>query len=489
MSKKIILLLFFVAVSSSALQAQSADDVLRYSLEYPSYDPVSLVIPAVSQPTGFGAFQDNPAVMALYDKSFFSFDLSNRFIDETSQYLGNSSSFSTNQTNIGDLGFVYKVPTTRGSLVVGGGYSQTTDFNRGFSANGRNNQTTITDFYNITSDDSLFAAAFDVYALDYGIGEDSTEIKSIFRIGLPQYLGINQEIEMTEKGRMGEYSVFLATELFKNFSVGASIGYLSGSYTYHREFLEADRQNDYNGQVVDSDGDGDFETDIDQILSVDHIEADIEAFSARLGFVYQPTEMFNFAASYELPSKLFINESYNTKLTTTFDNSVQFQADAPGRFSYKIVRPQRLKAGITVKSLSGVTLSASAEGIKYSDAEIQFDELSLNDQERDINSTVRSNFNDVINLRAGLEFKVNSYFTPRLGYGYFPSPQEGADSERQFINGGFSSELTKGLIFDLGVQYSFWEDQNVLYSTATTSEVVQEEVTRLHVMVGLRMTL
>ncbi|MDZ7681951.1 MAG: hypothetical protein U5J63_09650 [Fodinibius sp.] len=187
-------------------------------------------------PPGFGAYQENPAVMALYDDSFFSFDLSTRFVDETGQYLGNSSTNSANQTSIGDFGFAYKVPTTRGSLVVGGGYSQTTDFNRTMSANGRNNETTITDFYNVTPDDSLFFAAFDVYAIDFATTDSSfANTKSIFRFFDNNfYPGINQEIELTESGRMGEYSAFLATELLKDFSVGASIGYLSGTYTYRR---------------------------------------------------------------------------------------------------------------------------------------------------------------------------------------------------------------------------------------------------------------
>lgn len=491
LKKWLILSLSFIAISFSSAQAQSADDVLRYSLEYPSYDPVSLVVPAVSNPTGFGAFQDNPAVMALFEDSFFSFDLSSRFVDETSRYLGNSSDFSANQTSVGDLGFVYKVPTTRGSLVVGGGYSQTTDYNRAFSASGRNNQTTISDFYNVTADDSLFFAAFDVYAIDFATTDSSfANTKSIFRFfDNNVYPGINQDVEMTEEGKMGEYSAFLATELLRNFSVGASVGYLSGSYSYRREFLESDRQGDYDAAFIDANGDGQAETDIDQILSVDRIDADIQAFTARLGLVYQPIEKLRFAASYEFPSKLTIDEEFNTEITTTFDNGIQFEDDAPGQFSYKIVRPQRLKAGITVKGLRGLILSASAEGVQYSEARIEFDELDLNPLENSINSTVRSSFNDVINLRGGVEYKISEYFTPRVGYGYFPSPQDGIDSARQFINGGFSAEVTKGLMFDFGMQYSFWDDQNVLYSTATTSEVVQEEVTRLHAMVGLRMVL
>ncbi len=483
-------LLVFTFISTSSL-AQSADDVLRNSLEYPSYDPVSLVVPAVSQPTGFGAYQENPASMALFEESFFSIGLSSRFLDETGTYLGNSSNSSDNQTGIGDLGFIYKVPTTQGSLVVGGGYSQTTDFNRALSAGGRNEETTITDFYNTTADDSLFFAAFDVYAIDFATNDSSySDTKSIFRFFDDDfYPGINQDVELTERGKMGEYSIFMATELLRNFTVGASIGYLNGSYSYRREFLESDRQNDYDAAFIDSDGDGNFDTDIDNILSVDRIDADIQAFSARLGLIFEANEYISLAASYEFPSRLYIDETFNTEITTTFDNSVQFSDEAPGRFSYNITRPQRLKVGATLQGFEGVSISVSAEGIKYTDAEIDFDELSLNPLENSINSTVRSSFNDVINLRSGLEFDVNEDFTPRVGYAYFPNPQDGFGSARQFINGGFSAVLTRGLIFDLGLQYSFWDDQNALYSTPDATEVVQEEVTRLNVMAGLRMTL
>lgn len=498
MSKKSILLLIgtFIIFVTTQVNAQSADDVLQYSLEYPSYDPVSLVVPGVSNATGFGAYQENPGSMALFDESFLSMGLSSRFLDETGTYLGNTSNYSDNQTGIGDLGLVYKVPTTRGSLVVGGGYSQTTDFNRALSASGRNDRSTITDFYNSTPDDSLFFAAFDTYAVDFATNDSSyNDTKSIFRFfDNNRYPGINQDMELTERGKTGEYSLFLSTELLKNFYVGGSIGYYSGSYTYEREFLESDRGDDYNAAFIDSDGDGTPDTDIDNILSVDRIDTEIQAFSARLGIIYEPMADFKVAASYEFPSKLFIDEEFNTEITTTFDNTVQFSDDAPGAFSYTITRPQRIKAGVTFSGIPKLSLSGSAEAISYSNAEINFDEISLNPLENDINDNVSSSLNDVINLRGGLEYKANEIFTGRVGYAYFPSPQDGINSDRQFISGGFSAELTEGLMFDFGLQYSFWDDQNALYdyetpTGASGSEVVQEEVTRLHVMAGLRMIL
>lgn len=489
LSKSGVLILFIIGMLSNTMQGQSADDVLQYSLEYPSGDPIGLVVPGMTQANGFGTYQENPAAMALFDESFMSFGLSSRFMDETSSYLGNSSSDSDNQTGVSDIGLVYKVPTTRGSLVVGGGYSQTSDFNRVLSASGRNQQSTITDFYNTTADDSLFFAAFDAYAIDFATTDSSfSETSSIFRIGFPQFPGINQDVEMSERGGTGEYSLFLATEFIENLYVGGSIGFYSGTYTYRREFLESDREDDYNAAFIDSDGDGNPDTDIDNILSEDRIDSEIRAFSARLGLMYEVIPSLKVSASYEFPSKLFIDEQFNTEITTTFDNSIQFSDDAPGQFSYSITKPQRMKVGASFQGVPNLTLSGSAEAINYSDARIEFDEIDLNPLEGDINSQVEAAFNDVINLRGGLEYAFNNDFTGRFGYAYYPNPKE-AGSDRQFLSGGFSATLTKGLIFDFGLQYSFWEDENALYSTPSITETVQEEVTRLHVMAGLRMIL
>src|SRR5699024_3711614 len=150
MAKKCLSFAFTILVgllTVSSVYGQDAGDVLRYSLEYPSYDAVTLVMPGVAGPTGFGAYQENPAVMAMFDQSYFSAGLSGRTVKENATYLDNTSSFNDNQANIGNIGFVYNLPTERGKLTIGGGYSQTHDFNRAFSANTYNNLTTITDTY------------------------------------------------------------------------------------------------------------------------------------------------------------------------------------------------------------------------------------------------------------------------------------------------------------------------------------------------------
>ena len=491
--KKILLLtLFMYAGSALVSYGQSASDVLRYSLQYPSYDATSMVMPGVSAATGFGAYQENPASMALFEDGFLSFSLNSRLLNESTNYLGNRSEFDDNQNNIGDFGFVYKVPTTRGSLVVGAGYSQSLDFNRAFSGGGRNNQSTITDFYNSPlSSDSLFFDAFDTFAIDFATTDSSfSETESIFRVGLPEYPGINQNFEVTERGVFGDYSAFVATEFQENLFVGISLGYFSGSYSYRRSFLETDSQNDYNFAFIDSDGDGQGDTDIDNILSEERIDAELSGFNARLGFVYQVTPNISVGGSYQYVGKLTVDEDFNTQITSTFDNGVEFFADTPSGFSYKIERPDRINLGVTIKDLNGFTISAAAEGVPYSEGRIEFGNIEDSDDEDAINDVVRSNLNDVVNFRGGIEYQLNPLFAARAGYAYFPSPQKNFDSSRQFYSGGFSAQIFDNVTFDLGVQYSIWEDRNQLYSyfegNQLTSETVIEDVTRWNVIGGIK---
>ncbi len=491
--KRLIILLAVLTGFATLVQAQDADDVLRYSLEYPSYDPASLVIPGVSQATGFGAYQENPASMALFNKSFMSFDLNNVYTSEAGEYLGNTIDFSNNQVNVGDLGFVYSVPAERGSLVIGGGYSQTTDFNRALSASGRNNQSSITDFYStLPRDHNLNTLAFNTFAIE-DVGADSSV--SIFRFGedFAAYPGINQEMELTEQGQMGEYSAFLATEFQKNFLFGASIGLYTGSYSYRMAFLEVDRANDYDGEFIDADGDGEFETDIDNILINDEIDATIRAFSARAGFLFKAGSNLNLGVSYHYTGNLYIDETFNTEINTTFDNGEFANEDSPGEFSYKIVRPDRIKAGFSVVDWYKLNLTASAEGVLYSEGRIDFEELDLNSDEREINSDIRSGFNDVVNIRAGLEYGAGDHFTPRVGYSYYPSPRKGFDTTRHFVSGGFSAMVTYGLTFNIGVRYGIWDDANSIYfydnGTSIQNEVVGEEVRHWNIMGGVKLQL
>lgn len=483
---KILLVLLSGSLFPLSVAAQNLEDALRYSFQYPSYDANSMVLPGVTHASGFGSYQDNPAVMALFDKSFGSFSISVRNVNEETTFLGTTTEFDDNQGNVGDIGFLYKIPAVRGAMVIGGGYSQTTDFNRAMGLNVRNNRSTLTDFYNITDDEALYDAAFNVYAIDWA-DVDSTFTASIFRIGFApdEFPGVNQNMELTERGKMGEYSAFFATEFQKNLFIGASIGVLAGNYKYERQFLESDPDNLYDGDFIDTDGDGTGETDIDRILSIDTIDAEFTALSARVGALYRIGPHVHIGGSYQFPHSLSFNEEYNTRLESTFDDGNIFEEALPGEFSYKIKLPARAKVGISFEDIGGITISGSAERVDYSSAGLDFEGTDIEFQNEE-NELIAREFKEVINLRGGIEFNINNGFLPRFGYAYFPSPRESVDAPREFFNAGFSARLSDNVWFDLGGQYSVWDDSNSLYVTESGSEIAAEEVQRLHIIGGIR---
>jgi len=490
--KTIATFAFLLGLFPATLTGQGAEDVLRYSLQYPSFDAKSMVLPGVSNPSGFGSYQENPAVMALFDRSFGSFSFSLRNVNEETSFLGASNTFDDTQSGVGDIGLVYRIPTLRGSLVMGGGYSQSTDYNRAMSLDIRNNRSSLTDFYNITEDDDLYDAAFNVYAVDWA-DVDSTFTQSIFRIGYTpsEFPGVSQDMELTERGINGDYSVFVATEFQKNLFVGGSIGIQTGNYKYERQFLETDPDNIYNGTFIDSDSDGIGETDIDRILSIDTIDATFTAFSARVGAVYRLGPFLQIGGSYQFASSLAVDEEYNTRLVSTFDNGAGFEESLPGEFSYKIKRPARANLGLSFGVPGGATLSASVERVDYSTAEIDLEGSDI-DYQNDENEFISREFKETLNLRAGIQFEIAENFIPRVGYGYFPSPRESFDATREFFSGGFSVRLSPNTWFDLGAQYATWNDQNRLYTWFSESgsefrdEIAGEQVRRLHVIGGIR---
>lgn len=487
-------LILILCLGTSGLLAQNAYDALRYSIQQPSLDASSMVYPSVASPGGAGTVQDNPASMALFEQSLFSGGLSFRNPTEEANFLGATHEFSDSQFNVSDIGLVYRVPTARGSLVVGGSYSQSADFNRAFGYSARNNRSTLTDYYNLADqfNSDLYDAAFDVYAIDYLYEdpEDNTT-ESIFRIGFDDYPGIDQDVEQTEQGRMGEYAFFLATEFQENLMVGVSLGASTGRYEYRRDFLETDSQNDYDGDFIDSDGDDEGETDIDNILSIDEIENDFTALSLRVGAVYRVFSNLNVGFSYQFPQTMSFEEDYRTAITSTFDNGDFFEDDETvnGFFSYKIKRPARLNAGLNLTDIGGLSVGASIERVDHSEAELDFEGSDLSFQ-NDENNFIKSEFQEVYNVRLGLEFALNPSFRPRVGYAYYPSPERSFDVDRTYYSGGVSMNLAQDVIFDLGVQYGSWDDEMFIYSYDNGSGIVDEtasqEASRWHVMGGLK---
>ncbi|MEX1121852.1 MAG: hypothetical protein WED82_06950, partial [Balneolales bacterium] len=374
--------------------AQYHQDALRYTFEIPGQDAANMGMGGASVALGqdFGSFVMNPATSAMGENSYFSFGLGTRDVRETDTYLGQSRNFEDTQTGITNFGMVFQAPTERGAFAIGLGYSQTADFNRALSVNAFNDQSTITDFFAEAGND-FFEPAFNAYAIDSIPGGG---IESSWRwrenVNNPDpYIGINQFTEMTERGQMGEYTLFASTEFIKNMFVGLSVNIPAGSYSYRRTFIE--------DQPEDEDV-----YDIQTIFTDEEIDASISGFNARLGALYKILPWFNVGASYTTQTTLQVSEDFSNLINTTFTDGEVWEDEYSAVFDYAITRPSRISAGAAIDDFNGFSATITGERVDYSDIRLEMDDERV--LERNENLLIEDQYQEVMNLRAGIAYNI-----------------------------------------------------------------------------------
>lgn len=468
-------------------QAQNRFDALRYNMVYPGQDAATMGAPSFTTAQDLGAVLYNPATTALFEKSFFSFDIGTRQVREEGIYLGNRTDVTATQTAITQAGLNFKAPTEQGSLVFGIGYNQLADYNRAQDLWGYNEQSSLTDLFLL--DDYYFDTAFDAFALDQFEDNGEEFVESRWRPPFSsEFVGVDQFIDITERGHLGEYYIYGATEFQPGFFVGGSIGIPSGRYHYDRTFIEEqplDVENDY---------------DIEAILTEDRIRASVTGFTGRIGFLYRPTAALSIGGSAEIPGALNIEENFDTFIETTFIDGSTEAAEFDGTLSYDIKRPVRVGGGITIAPVQGFELSGGVEWVDYSN--IEFSGLDQSAEERRIqreeNRIMSEEFEEVVNMFGSLTYNIGDVAVPRLSMAYYPSPVAGrTDQDRYFYAAGIGFRVGQNTMLDIGIQAANWkqrvydyldvfgEDLSDLEPGLEMPDYTQNEIWRIHGMVGI----
>jgi len=469
---KLLPLAFYGFLMVPSLDAQNVNDPLSYGNQAVSFgdqqsaiNPLTGIMPGTAFGAGFGSFLDNPASAALFDESFGEFGLTFNTVNENAIYLGNSNTSNDNQTRLSNIGLVYKFPTVQGNFVIGGGYNQHTSHNRALEFNSRNENSTITDQFKIPGN-TYQEIAFNTFATDYGDEFEDWD-ESIFRVGFDQpgdFLGIRQQGEIFESGHGGEYSAFFATEFQRNLMIGVSVGLLAGRYEYDRLFQEVDDFDDYDGDIVDSSGDGTGDTDIDNIILSDELSSRYSGFRGRVGAIYTIRPGINIGASYTLPTRISVDEQFDATITSTFNNGVRFDDSTDGQFSYSIQYPSRIGLGLALDDLGRLSISASSEYVNYANTRIDLEEDTLFEDQQIENDFISENFAAVWNFRAGAAFQLNPLLNIRGGFAYNPSRFiDGIDDRSQFsVGAGFA--ISQNATFEVGAKYLTWNEDSAVYT-------------------------
>ncbi len=501
------LLSFILCLLSPRLQAQDGQDPLLYTsqaLRLTAVDfPLSsrnALIPSVAGHNGFASFIDNPASMAFSPDSYLSIGFGNiqrttqaNFIQNTSVIRGSEldeSDIVNNNGLLTEIGAVIKIPTITGRLVVGGGYNLLADFNRDSRFSGFNPNSSITDFYRLNGDASV---AFDVFGTDCG-DFNCTFVESIFRVGQnsdSQFLGIYQDAEIKQRGYLGQYTAFAAVEFARNLIVGGAFGVVSGQYTHQRLYFEEDRDNVYDLDIIDEDGNDVTQgTDVDRFEFYDETNQSMIGVNFRVGLIYELTRNLSIGGSAMFRSSVDVDEDFSSYAIGEFDNGNALESQSDGRYNYVVRIPGRYSLGFNLRNFIGFNISGSADYIDYSNAGLRFG-LNPLGQQRESNLYIQDRFEDVINYRIAAEF--DPVFLPqvRVSYASLPSRTADFELEREVYGLGITIPLNQQFFLDIGAQYLEFDDRSGLYTYESfrgefVEERIEETVSRLNVLASIR---
>jgi hypothetical protein len=537
--------------------AQSAADALFFAERPPAAGPrlMGMGGASIGGVGEVGAFYTNPAGLALADTSSFTGSLRGLFVTDRSTYetffgpSNNPQSFGASTEDafrtgygLGNLGLLYKFPTDRGSLVLGGSLNETRHFGRDLEFANRNQLSSITDFLLPVGDEvnverypageapellegqflveadtndfvvdfdpdgdgfinrPLSLAAFQTFAIDLAPGLfDPNDPAGSFLPVVEPGTRFRQVGDVTESGALREINLGGAVEAAKGVFVGASANIHVGRYELRDVFEEIDdrNENDGTGRTVD----------FNNLRLTRRLETDFGGFSARFGLTTQLVPAVRAGLTVETPTWYTLNEESSFRLETVFDDgSSTTYGDDPGEdagrteFEYRLRTPWRFGTGLAAE-LGALRLFGDATFVDWT--QMQLDEVDGAGNFDLANDRIEDDFKPVVQTRLGAELALSPLLL-RGGFAYHPAPisfaelsgdtfgaspffgaMEVPERDRTYLSAGIGYEVDAGIRIDLAWMQERFEDRTLPYNTVDAS-YVNEEVRRNQFRAGIK---
>jgi hypothetical protein len=484
--KKIIFSLG-IALTFSTVFSQSHVDALRYSQHIiggtARYTAMGGAFGALGG--DFSTLSHNPAGLAVYRGSEFTFTPEFYVNNTNSRYFGNEVSESKFSLNLNNLGYVasYKNSGALKYINFGIGYNKIANFSKSYQIQGNNPYSTYADY---------MAEQANTYGLDaFGSGlfyegyaiDDSSGKADYFFIN-DKYFAIDtvikQKITSKEYGKINEYTFSLGMNFSDIFYFGATIGWQPVKYESERVIRESD-----------------FQPGGDQLIKyTERLDVTGNGITGKFGAIVRPIPMLRFGAAYHLPVVYSLKEEYTPFLESIFGNPGIYSPRDAGAsadilaMDYVITSPAKAIGSAAVIFGKSLILSADLEYIDYSKMRMRSSMADFDDQ----NDLIREVYSNTMNVKTGAEIRMGSLYF-RGGLAYFGSPyaktEENSDAFRMNYSCGFGIRDDK-FFFDVAYQYLAYEERqyqysvyvwNVLYEPAANLET---KIHRLQTTFGFR---
>jgi long-subunit fatty acid transport protein len=248
-----------------------------------------------------------------------------------------------------------------------------------------------------------------------------------------------------------------------NISLGVSLNFASGSYSYDRTFIENDSKNLYTV----------YPYDFNQLTYESTYNDDITGFNALFGFMYRRPGLFSIGAAVRTATTYDISENYADVAQSKFKNGdvlvypSSYPTPASQSVKYRVTTPYVLSGGVSVQAFDWLVVAGDAEYTDWTQMELGSDDIDFSTE----NHWIKTNMRATTNLRAGAEATIVKYgLKLRAGIIDNPSPYQGDPSsfDQIYYTAGMGVLLDERTTLNAGFAYGTWKQSRSNYSYSTS---------------------
>jgi long-subunit fatty acid transport protein len=454
-----LVIVIMIVFQLQIVNAQYAEDALRYSQLGLGISARQLGMgnATVGGVNDYSALFWNPAGLALERDNEFSIGLSSLGYSNDVSYLGTKSTSDKNVLNLNNLGLVYSIPTVRGSLTFAFGFNRAANYTSTASMNAFNPSSSFSQSTNLLNQPLVNNIPFQLYLAN--IDTLTGKMVSIVNGNVQQTLNI------LEGGGLNHWTFGGAMDVGPNLSVGVSLNFASGSYSYDQTVNENDTKNLYPVSIQPN--------DFNQFIYENTINDDIHGFNALFGLMYRNPGKYSIgialrtATTYDISETFGESASSQFKTPDTSGNYSYFYPSTANSTKYKITTPYVLSGGISIQPLEWLLVAGDAEYTDWTQMEFNTNNAALIEE----NSRIKNEMRATTNLRGGIEVSLFSLgLKLRAGIIDSPSPWKGDPSSRDqvYYTGGIGLQLDERTALNAAYAYGTWKTLRTNYSYAVS---------------------
>lgn len=463
-----------LALTSFSVTAQNVADALRYSAL--TYSGTARYVGVGSSMSAIGAdlsvVNTNPAGIALFRKSEYSFTPALSINDATSQLVsGQGNGINTdNRTvfNLPNAGVVFTSrPRSPGWKNINFALTanQLANFNQQFYFQG-SSVGTIAQHFKEVANSSVGLNDFETK-----LASDASSIYDLQGDGIydidydlsPKAL-LNRSQKAINKGSMTELGLSFAGNYSDKLMVGLTVGIPFFSFSSDKTYVEQDEQK--NGGNVPYFSDLSYREKLTTTGS---------GINAKLGIIFRPTQVFRLGASIQTPTAMMMSDTYTSTLANNYYEDTKETgkflgqtASSNGNFDYKLKTPWRYSGSAGLVFGKSGFFSGEVEYVDYSHNHFRYN--SFDDAETAVNTDISNQLQSVLNVRLGAEIAMN-ILRFRAGVGLTPSPFINDDTRQYTYSGGIG---VREKAWYLDIAYRRLQNQAQYYPYLTQRAPIQE---------------